>query len=691
MPASSVSTSRDIERYAALFASRTKVMKSSAMRDLMAVTARPEVISLAGGLPDTSTFPPDTFAAVAQRIAAESCAKALQYGPTEGLDETRACIAEVMAAEGMRVDHEDLIVTTGGQQVIDLVTKTLIDPGDVVIAEAPTYPGAVPVFSSYEADVVQVDVDSDGMRIDLLEETLDGLERDGRRPKFIYTVPSFQNPAGVTMSQARRLRLVELARERELLVLEDNPYGLLRYEGDAPTPLLSLDGGVYVMYLGTFSKILSPGIRLGWVVAPPPVLEKINLGKQAADLCTSTLSQLMVQAYFEESRWRDYVESLTEIYRARRDTMLDALAEHFPRQAEWTRPAGGLFIWVTLPDFIDTTDLLARALRDNVAFVPGEAAFLDGRGRNAMRLNFSGSDEDAIREGIRRIGEVVTEQVDLYGTLTGERPAVRAEEPAPADEQRAAPARARRARTEGEGVVSRVAVLKGGRSLERQVSLRSGARSEDALARLGHEVISIDVDADLIQRLRDAAPDVAFIAMHGRDGEDGTVQELLEILDIPYTGSRVVACIRATDKVLAKHLMVEAGIPTPDFFAFSETAFRELGAADALPAIEERLDFPIVVKPSSGGSALGIKFARNAADVPAALVSAFSYDSRVLLERYVDGRDLAVSILDGEALPGGGGGAARRGVLRLRGALRDRSHGLHLPRRPPGRHHGASS
>ena len=427
MPAKSVSTSRDIERYAGLFASRTKVMKSSAMRDLMAVTARPEVISLAGGLPDTSTFPPDTFAAIAQRIAAESCAKALQYGPTEGLDGTKACIAQVMAAEGMRVAPEDMIVTTGGQQVIDLVTKTLIDPGDVVIAEGPTYPGAVPVFCAYQADVVQVDMDADGMRIDLLEETLDRLERDGRRPKFIYTVPSFQNPAGVTMSQPRRRRLVEVAHERELLVLEDNPYGLLRYEGDPPPPLLSLDGGVYVMYLGTFSKILSPGIRLGWVVAPPPVLEKINLGKQAADLCTSTLSQLMVQAYFEESRWRDYVESLTEVYRARRDTMLDALADHFPRQAEWTRPAGGLFIWVTLPDFIDTTDLLARALRDNVAFVPGEAAFLDGRGRNAMRLNFSGSDEVAIREGIRRIGEVVTEQVQLYGTLTGEHPAVRVE------------------------------------------------------------------------------------------------------------------------------------------------------------------------------------------------------------------------------------------------------------------------
>jgi D-alanine-D-alanine ligase len=199
--------------------------------------------------------------------------------------------------------------------------------------------------------------------------------------------------------------------------------------------------------------------------------------------------------------------------------------------------------------------------------------------------------------------------------------------------------------------VSRVAVLKGGRSLERQVSLRSGARVEDALERLGHDVVALDVGQDLIARLREASPDVAFIAMHGRDGEDGTVQELLEILDIPYTGSGVLACVRATDKVLAKHLMIEAGIPTPEFFAFSETAFRELGAADALPAIEERLRFPIAVKPSSQGSALGIKFARSAADVPAALVAAFSYDSRVLLERYVDGRDLAVSILDGEPLP----------------------------------------
>jgi 2-aminoadipate transaminase len=418
------SGARDLERYAGLFSQRAAAMKSSAMRDLMAVTARPDIISLAGGLPDTSTFPAEDFAALMARVAVDASARALQYGPTEGLDEVKDCIVAVMAAEGMEVEREDLLVTTGGQQVIDLVCKTLLDPGDVVVAEAPTYPGAVPVFVSYQADVVQVEMDEHGMRIDVLQDELDRLDREGRVPKFIYTVPSFQNPAGVTLSLERRRELVRIAHERELLVLEDNPYGLLRYEGDALPPLYALDGGLYVMYLGTFSKILSPGIRMGWVVAPPPVLEKINLGKQGTDLCTSTLSQLMVQAYFERAPWRDYVDSLTEIYRDRRDAMLDALADHFPRQAEWTRPGGGLFIWATLPDFIDTTDLLARALRDNVAFVPGSAAFLDGRGHSSMRLNFSASDGESIREGIRRIGEVVTEQVNLYGTITGEHQAV---------------------------------------------------------------------------------------------------------------------------------------------------------------------------------------------------------------------------------------------------------------------------
>jgi 2-aminoadipate transaminase len=277
----------------------------------------------------------------------------------------------------------------------------------------------VPVFSAYEADVVQVDMDSDGMRVDLLEETLDRLDAQDRRPKFIYTVPTFQNPAGVTLSAPRRRRLVEIARERELLILEDNPYGLLRYEGEPLPPLRALDGGVYVLYLGTFSKILSPGIRLGWVAAPAPVLAKINLGKQAADLCTSSLTQQLVAGYFAEGRWLAYVQDLCTIYRRRRDAMLDALAEFFPAEAEWTQPGGGLFIWATLPDFIDTEDLLAKAIQqESVAFVPGSAAYVDGRGGSSMRLNFSAVSENDIVDGIRRIGKVIDEQISLYGTLT---------------------------------------------------------------------------------------------------------------------------------------------------------------------------------------------------------------------------------------------------------------------------------
>jgi 2-aminoadipate transaminase len=412
------------------------------MRDMMALTERPEVISLAGGLPDTTTFAPELFAKLMSHVAADGTARALQYGPTEGIASAMECIVEVMAAEGTVIDPGDLIVTTGGQQVIDLVCKTLIDPGDVIVAEAPTYPGAVPTFGAYQAEVVQIEMDGDGMPIDELELTLDRLYAEGRRPKFIYTIPNFQNPGGVTMSLARRRRLVEVARERELLILEDNPYGLLRYEGEPLPTLYSLDashsgrGGAsdLVIYLGTFSKILSPGLRLGWAVAPRPVLEKLNLGKQGADLCSSPVTQLFVSAYFRERgrtdahpprpAWREYVERLKGLYRGRRDVMLAALAEHFGDQASWTQPQGGMFIWATLPDYIDTTDLLARALEsEGVAFVPGRAAYVDGRGASSMRLNFAGVQEQDIREGIRRIGKVVREQVGMFGTLTGSPPA----------------------------------------------------------------------------------------------------------------------------------------------------------------------------------------------------------------------------------------------------------------------------
>jgi 2-aminoadipate transaminase len=428
------SAAHELERYAGLFASRTRMMRSSAMRDLMAVTVRPEVISLAGGLPDTSTFDPALFARLMAQIPT---AQALQYGPSEGLVGVREAICAVMAAEDMLVDPDEVIVTTGGQQAIDLVSKALIDPGDVVIAEAPTYPGAVPTFCAYEAQVIQIEMDADGMKIDVLEETLARLDREGRRPKFIYTIPTFQNPAGVTMSLERRRRLVALAGERELIVLEDNPYGMLRYEGD-PLPTLrslevpagSSEDNDFVIYTGTMSKILSPGVRVGWLVAPRPLLAKLILGKQSADLCSSTLAQHFVAAYFASGDWRPYVASLREIYHRRRDVILDALAEHLPAAASWTHPQGGLFIWVTLPDYINTTDLLARALAENVAFVPGEAAFADGRGAASMRLNFSSSTEDEIREGVRRIGKIVAQQVALYDTLTSHRATTAGPEPA---------------------------------------------------------------------------------------------------------------------------------------------------------------------------------------------------------------------------------------------------------------------
>lgn len=420
---------REVERYARLFAARTRGMRSSAMRDLMSYTERPDVISLAGGLPDTASFDPEKYAALMATVARESSARALQYGPTDGLAVMKDCVAEVMAAEGTAVDTDDVIVTTGGQQVIDLVCKTFIDPGDVIVAEAPTYPGALPTFSAYQAEVVQIATDQDGMRIELLEEALAALEAAGRRPKLIYTVPTFQNPAGVTMSHERRRRLVEIARSHELFILEDNPYGLLRYEGDPLPSLYSIDaatgpGGAsdFVIYLGTFSKILSPGVRLGWSVAPRPVLEKMNLGKQGADLCSSSVTQLFVATYFRDDDWRGYVETLKAVYRRRRDEMLDALAEHFGPEAHWTHPQGGMFIWLTLPDYIDTGDLLPAALEsERVAFVPGGAAYADGGGRSSMRLNFSGVNEAAIREGVRRIAKVVDARVSLYGTLTGTR------------------------------------------------------------------------------------------------------------------------------------------------------------------------------------------------------------------------------------------------------------------------------
>ena len=392
-------------------------MRSSVMRDLMAITQRPEVISLAGGLPDTSAFDPALLNEICSTIATESSARALQYGPTEGISLAHEAICAVMAAEGMTVSPDDVLVTTGGQQVLDLFARAFIDPGDIVIAEGPTYPGVIPVFSSYQADVRHVPIDQDGLDPAAVARMLDDLKTEGVRAKYLYTIPTFQNPGGTTMTLERRQKLVELAAERDLLILEDNPYSMLRFDGEAVPTLRSLDTHGSVAYLGTFSKIFAPGVRLGWIEAPSAILSRINLVKQAADLCSSTFSQLVVSRFFLEHDWQEHIARLCDLYRGRRDAMLEALEAHFPEGTTWTQPEGGLFIWATLPGVVDTTDLLARALRENVAFVPGAGAFLDGTGGNSMRLNFSAVPEESIVEGIRRLGAVIKEVMDLAESL----------------------------------------------------------------------------------------------------------------------------------------------------------------------------------------------------------------------------------------------------------------------------------
>jgi 2-aminoadipate transaminase len=416
-----VATRRTIlDPYEDRYARRVFGMRSSVMRDLMAITQRPEVISLAGGLPDTGAFDREVLAELVSRIAREDGPSALQYGPTEGIKPVVDVIVEVMRHEGMEPDPANIIVTTGGQQVLDLFARTFLDPGDVVIAEGPTYPGVVPCFMAVQADVRHVPLDAEGLDPERVEAMLDELAREGLRAKYLYTIPTFQNPGGCTTTLERRQRLVDLAAERDLIILEDNPYSLLRYEGEPVPTLRSLDRHERVAYLGTFSKIFSPGVRVGWIEAPKPILQRINLMKQAADLCSSPFMQLLVTRFFmsgDGEEWKAWLARLCDIYRERRDAMVDAIHEHFPPGVEFTTPEGGLFLWATLPSVIDTTDLLARALEKDVAFVPGAGAFLDGTGTSSMRLNFSAMPPDRIREGIRRIGTTATEVLDLARSL----------------------------------------------------------------------------------------------------------------------------------------------------------------------------------------------------------------------------------------------------------------------------------
>ena len=411
----------DLDRFDFLYSNRVKGMKTSATRDLMATLSRPGIISLAGGFPDTKTFGEEAFRVISNNIAADS-AQALQYSPTGGLEAVKDVIVDVMAAEGTPARQEDVFTTTGAQQGLDLVGKVFLNEGDAILAEGPTYAGALNAFAAYKPRILHVPMDRAGIIPVAAREGLKKARKQGLHVKFIYTVPNFQNPTGVTLIAERRRELLTIAREFDLVVVEDNPYGMLRFEGE-PLPTLAAleqeDGGDVdrVVYLGTFSKIFAPGVRLGWVHAQPGILHKINVGKQGADLCSSTLSQMMISSYFQNADWRAYVKRLTGLYRRRRDAMLDALSEFMPDEVTWTHPAGGLFVWATLPSYLDATAMLPQAVKRNVAYVPGEGFYANGAGKNCMRLNFSFVEPEKIRRGIELLAEVVRERMELRGSL----------------------------------------------------------------------------------------------------------------------------------------------------------------------------------------------------------------------------------------------------------------------------------
>jgi 2-aminoadipate transaminase len=392
------------------YAERMSDIRSSAVRDLFAAASRTDMISFAGGMPDVAAVPaPAVAQALSEAILEESCA-ALQYGSSDGRPQIRAIIVELMAEIGVRVSPDDVVVTAGAQQALDLLGKTFLDPGDKIICEGPTYVGALQAFSAYEPDIRCVPMDDEGMRMDLLEAEL---ERVGPRgAKFIYTVPNFQNPGGVTLVPERRRRLLELSQEYDIPIIEDDPYGRLRFEGGHVKPLRALDDEV--IYLGTFSKIFAPGLRLGWFIAPKPIRAKVLLTKQGADLCGSAFTQICAERYFTGTRWRKTLKELTSRYGERRDAMLEAMDEHFPSEARWTRPEGGFFVWAEFPEFLDTGTMLAEAVENGVTFVPGDGFFPDGRGRNCMRLAFCYAEPDAIREGIRRLADVLEDRLELY-------------------------------------------------------------------------------------------------------------------------------------------------------------------------------------------------------------------------------------------------------------------------------------
>ncbi|HZD00239.1 MAG TPA: PLP-dependent aminotransferase family protein [Actinomycetes bacterium] len=400
------------------YAHGTRAMTASEIRALFAVASRPEIVSLAGGMPFTAALPFDIIGEVVTEVVAKEGPASLQYLGGQGDPRLREALVDLMTYEGIYASGGEVVVTAGSQQALDLLARMFCDPGDVIVAEGPSYVGALSAFSQYQVEVRHVPLDDQGLDPDALGEALDHLASEGKRAKFLYTVPNYHNPAGVTMNGERRGRVLDLARRHNVLIIEDNPYGRLGFEGDPPAALRASDAD-NVVYLGSLSKVFCPGLRIGWALVPPALRERMVLVKEAADLCSSSFAQSVAYRYFAHYPWRETLKALRDVYRERRDAMLDALDEDFPAGARWSRPQGGFYVWVELPERLDARAMLAKAIAARVAYVPGGAFYADGQGGSHIRLSFCFPTPDRIREGVRRLGGVVGEELDLVRALGG--------------------------------------------------------------------------------------------------------------------------------------------------------------------------------------------------------------------------------------------------------------------------------
>lgn len=397
-----------MEDLSEFYSASARVMSRSLIRELLKLTRRRNLISFAGGLPDPSTFPVAELKTITALILDREPQLALQYGPTEGDARLRDELVRWMAKDGLQVTRDQVLITIGSQQGLDLVGRVFTDPGDVIIVERPTYMAALQVFRSYRVEMAGVAQDDDGLRPELLERTLADLARAGKRPKLLYVVPDFQNPSGVTMSEGRRARVLELAREFHLLVVEDSPYRELRFEGSAPPPLAALDRDGRVIYLSTFSKTLCPGLRIAWITARDEIIQQLVTAKQGMDLCCPAFTQAIAAEFCAQGHIYSRISQITALYRRKRDVMLATLEREMPDGVSWTHPQGGLFLWVRLPEAMDTEQLLVPAVEEEgVAYVVGSGFHADGGGKHTMRLNFSFPSEAEIEEGIRRLAALV--------------------------------------------------------------------------------------------------------------------------------------------------------------------------------------------------------------------------------------------------------------------------------------------